>query len=72
MSTKLTAEMSGAVPSTCPHCQASLIGAPISEEARCLVGGAHFWNRVIAHYDHDKDMTVAWQCPDCGKTWKRK
>lgn len=29
------------------------------------------WGRALALYDHDKDRTVAYRCPDCGHEWAR-
>ena len=29
------------------------------------------WGRAIALYDQKKDMTTAYQCPDCQHTWSR-
>ena len=29
------------------------------------------FGRKIGIYDMDKDMTVAWACPDCNHQWSR-
>ena len=29
------------------------------------------WGRKIGQYSMEKDMTVAWQCPDCDHIWPR-
>ena len=55
----------------CPHCGVSLQGAPIPPESQHLYGATHF-GREVGQYDMDKDMTVAYRCPDCGKSWERK
>lgn len=48
-------------PLACPHCKADL---------RDHVNGPPF-KREIGQYDRDRDRTVAWVCPDCGKDWPR-
>jgi hypothetical protein len=55
----------------CPKCKISLIGAPIPQEDRELFGGASNFRREIGIYDQRKDMTVAYECPDCGFRWGR-
>lgn len=59
---------SSAIPAVCPHCQASLIGAPIPQEHREAYGASH-GSRAIAIYDRDRDIAVAWKCPDCAQQW---
>ena len=54
----------------CPHCGVSLQGEPIPLDSQELYGSTHF-SRKIGIYDRDRDMTVAWQCPDCGHRWSR-
>ncbi len=56
--------------STCPHCNASLIGELIPEEQRFMFNHTTHFRREIAIYDRDLDRTVAWQCPDCGGRWR--
>ncbi len=56
--------------STCPHCNASLIGEPILEERRDAYGGATHFRREVALYSREKDRTVGFQCPDCGGRWR--
>ncbi len=51
---------------TCPHCNASLIGEPIPEEQRESYGGHTNFSRAIALYSQERDMTVSYQCPNCG------
>lgn len=29
------------------------------------------WGREIGIYSMERDMTVAWRCPDCGHEWPR-
>ena len=45
----------------CPHCQADL---------SYKVGDVTY-SRLIGIYDQDKDRTVAYRCPDCGKVDER-
>ena len=54
----------------CPHCGVDLQGNPIPKKDQHLFGATHF-SRKIGVYDRDKDRTVEYQCPDCGKRWKR-
>jgi predicted RNA-binding Zn-ribbon protein involved in translation (DUF1610 family) len=46
-----------------------LIGDPIPEDQREMFGGSTNFARQIAIIENDH--IVAWQCPDCGKEWKR-
>ena len=50
---------------TCPHCGANLIHSEIPEKDREDFGGKKYFLRVVGIYDMDRDMTVAYQCPDC-------
>lgn len=59
-------------PEICPYCQVSLIGDPIPDESRQYYGSNTHFSRVIALYSRERDMTVAWRCPDCLKKWDRK
>lgn len=55
----------------CPHCHADLTGDPIEPgELRDFYGASHY-SRKLTLYDRDKDRTVAYECPDCGKRWER-
>jgi len=56
----------------CPHCNANLRGEEIPEEQRHYFGKHTHFGRKIGLYDRDLDRTVAWKCPDCGKTWERE
>lgn len=55
----------------CPHCGANLIGDPIPERLRANYSAPYHWRREIMIVDPDKDMVVAYECPDCGKRWPR-
>jgi rubredoxin len=55
----------------CPHCGADLQGHEIPEESRHHYGNYTHFSRKMGIYDRDRDMTVEWQCPDCGKRWPR-
>jgi hypothetical protein len=46
---------------TCPKCQSDLL----------YEHGDATYSRLVAIYDRDRDMTVAWRCPDCGYTVDR-
>lgn len=48
-------------PLKCPSCNADL---------RDPITGPPFL-RVIGIYDHSRDGTKAWQCPDCQAVWSR-
>ena len=63
--------MNDTIPETCPHCHADLTGEPIPENIRASYGATHY-TRTIAIYPRERDRTVAWRCPDCGKEWKRE
>lgn len=54
----------------CPFCKANLQGKPIPKKDQGAFGSTHF-SRKIGIYSRERDMTVAWQCPDCGKQWPR-
>lgn len=58
-------------PDDCPHCGVSLIGDPIPEADRHFFGNATHFRREIGVYDRERDRTVAYRCPDCGKEWAR-
>ena len=47
---------------TCPHCKKDL------RDLRC---GPPFLT-VIGMVDRDRVRITYWQCPECGKTWKRE
>lgn len=71
----------------CPHCNVDLNGGSIwqtfmnqyNDEAEAdriseMYGATRTqgtWGRAIGLYDRDKDLTVAYKCPDCGEIWKR-
>lgn len=55
----------------CPGCGASWIGDPIPDSARKSYGDATHFQRRIAVYSREQDMTVAWKCPDCGRVFDR-
>lgn len=71
----------------CPNCKADLDGEPIWEYFFKEYGSESEADRVaemygatrekgkfgrrIGIYDMDKDMTVAWACPDCNHQWSR-
>lgn len=48
-----------AEPLLCPHCKNDL---------RDHKAGPPF-KREIAQYSRERDMTVGYQCPDCGRGW---
>jgi transposase-like protein len=64
-------------PKNCPHCKTSLIGEPIPQEY--LDKG--YYPESSTHYKREigidggylgiYDGIVAFQCPDCHKTWPR-
>lgn len=54
----------------CPKCNVSFQGEKIPEKDMHAFGATHF-SRVIGIYDRDRDMTVAWRCPDCKHEWSR-
>ena len=56
----------------CPLCHADLTGVPIPKQHRQHYGKATHFQRRIGIYDNERDMTVAWQCPDCQGQWPRK
>lgn len=56
---------------TCPFCGVSLLGAEIPEQSREHYGGQTHFSRVIGVYSQERDRTVAWRCPDCGKESER-
>jgi len=55
---------------TCPYCGADLQGEPIPEQLQASFGATHA-SRKIGLYSLEKDMTYAYECPDCGKTWSK-
>jgi predicted RNA-binding Zn-ribbon protein involved in translation (DUF1610 family) len=55
----------------CPFCGVSLIGKPIPKAIRAAYAPPYRWRREIAIYDREKDRTIAYKCPDCGKRWDR-
>jgi len=54
---------------SCPHCGVSLIGKTIPKKLRKYYSPPYHYKREIGIYDRDKDMTVAFECPDCKKRW---
>jgi predicted RNA-binding Zn-ribbon protein involved in translation (DUF1610 family) len=56
---------------SCPKCKTSFIGNPIPEKDRESFGNATHFKREIGIYSRKRDMTVEYQCPDCGYTWDR-
>lgn len=59
-------------PHQCPACNADLTGAPIPEEYREHYGDSTHYSRAIGIYSIERDVTIAWKCPDCGHEWERK
>jgi uncharacterized C2H2 Zn-finger protein len=55
----------------CPGCGMSFQGDPIPKRDQEAFGGATHFERQIALYDRDQDMTIAYRCPDCAYTWDR-
>lgn len=58
----------------CPHCGTDLRGERIPQEHidRGYYSADDPWfYRTIGIYDMGLDMTVEWQCPDCGGRWPR-
>jgi hypothetical protein len=55
----------------CPGCGASWQGDPIPETSRKNFGGATHFKRQVAIYSREEDMTIAWMCPDCKRTFDR-
>lgn len=61
-------------PDNCPHCDASLLGEPLS--ARAYASGAwgdatHFHREIGIEVPWEFDGVLFWSCPDCGGTWQR-
>jgi hypothetical protein len=54
----------------CPN-GCDLTGEPIPEGARHHYGDKTHFSRCIGIYDHNRDRTVEWLCPDCGVRWPR-
>lgn len=52
----------------CPCCNADLHGDQIAYDSMEAYGSTHF-GRALGIYRFD--MTVAYQCPDCGDYWNR-
>ena len=71
----------------CPYCNANLQGGLIfdtgmekfgcEDEALLYAKGYGatktdgYWRREFAIYSLGKDMTVAYQCPECNREWER-
>jgi len=55
----------------CAGCGASFQGKEIPVENRHYHGGATHYRREIGIYDRHRDLTVAFQCPDCDYRWDR-
>ena len=55
----------------CPGCGASWQGEPSPEETRKHYGNATHFRREIAIYSRERDMTIAWKCPDCNRAFDR-
>lgn len=55
----------------CPHCGASLNGAPIPEEQQDVFGGTHFRREIGIEVLGVYDGVLYWKCPDCDGTWHR-
>ena len=51
--------------SHCPHCGSDMRGEEIPPGSRHLYGDGIFFSRIIGLYDIQRDMTLAYQCPDC-------
>lgn len=56
----------------CPSCNTEWRDKPIPKEYRENYSPPYYFSRVIALYDRDADATVAYRCPDCNTTFKRK
>jgi len=56
----------------CPQCGADWQAEPIPEADRQHFGSHTHFSRRIAVYDLDRDITVAYRCPDCGHTTPRQ
>jgi len=54
----------------CPHCNANRQGEPIHKDQQHLFNATHF-SRKIGIYSLEKDITIHYQCPDCGGIIKR-
>ena len=66
----------------CPHCQVSLIGAPITEDKQEFFNSLNTWRSDpgwVTHYRREigvevrgvHDGVLYWKCPDCQGTWQR-
>lgn len=55
----------------CPKCKVSWIGTPIPHASREHYGGNTHFKREVGIYDMNRDMTVAWECPDCKTRFDR-
>jgi hypothetical protein len=54
----------------CPHCNKSLIGEPIPEEARHLYSTPYHWTLEIGVvYPEKYDGIWEYRCPFCNGTW---
>lgn len=71
----------------CPNCNLNLDGGSIwdhffqesgseveADRIAAMYGATREkgqWGRNIGIYDMDRDMTVAWRCPECNHEWSR-
>ena len=53
----------------CPYCKADLRGIPMSEESKKDHDPPYYWNRQLLIFDHVKNKTVAFECPECTRRW---
>jgi predicted Zn-ribbon and HTH transcriptional regulator len=58
----------------CPECRASWIDrmlTPDEIKSGFWSPDTKFFSKLIGVYDHDKDITVMWRCPQCNTNWDR-
>jgi predicted Zn-ribbon and HTH transcriptional regulator len=55
----------------CPKCNSDWTDGLIPEKDRHLFGNKKNFSRLISIYDHDRDRTVAFECPDCKERFDR-
>lgn len=72
----------------CPNCNLDLNGGSIwatfnekyadeakADEIAAMYGATRdtgSWGKAISIYDMERDITVAWKCPECNHQWERK
>lgn len=54
----------------CPKCNSSWDGGEIPENIREHYSPPFKWSRVMGLYSQERDITVAYKCPDCGEEFE--